>query len=67
MVHRKSVCVCMYLFNTGSMWHKVNFKKAGLNWDFSFSWTSCHNKASQASLPDYLSIVEDEEMDWCFS
>ena len=44
---------------SGRMWHKVNFKRSltGLNSEFSFSKTSCLNKAEETSLSYYLPIA----------
>ena len=45
--------------HSGRIWLKVNFKRSltGLNSEFSFSKTSCFNKAEEPSLPYYLPIA----------
>ena len=62
------VCVCVYIciffmhiylpLNTSRMWHKVKFKQSitGLNSEFSFSKTGCHNTVEEPSLPNYYPI-----------
>ena len=40
---------------------------AGLNLEFSFSYTSCLTKAKEPSLPYYLPIAGREEKDSCLS
>ena len=46
-------------FRSGSIWHKVIFKRSltGLKSEFSFSLTSCLTKAKEPSLPYYLPIA----------
>ena len=53
------VCVCVYAFiqpqNLSSIRRKANFKQnlISLNLEFSFSNTSCQNKAEEPNLLNY--------------
>ena len=47
-------------YDTKSMFKQ---SKAGSNWEFSFSWTSCSTKAKEHSLPNYLTIAKRKKRD----
>ena len=62
-IFQDALSICIYNYKSlykSRMWHGVNSLRGsltGLNSEFSFSYTACHIKAKEPSVPYYSSIA----------